>query len=552
MLLAGALAVSAFAQSSTATIRGKVTNDQGTALPGAKVTAVGTASGFVKTSTAGPDGSFQLGGLTPGEYNITVAAQGFQARTQTVSVLVGQNLNVTFAMTPTAVDQRIDHRHRRAADRHADAGGGDQRHHAADREPAAGRPQLPQLRGARARHPAVDRSAAQDDRRRRPAGRADQRLHRRRELQERRAAGRPGRPGLEPRQPVPAERRAGVPRHHPELQRAVREGVERDHHRGHQVGRQRHPAARLFWFYQPKQWVSALPKNFQYLDADHQQGLPAQPARPLDRRTDHQGQAPLLPLLRGGRRARRRRRSTSATRTSPSQFGQYTGIFPSPFKSNLGFGKLSWQPAQNQLVDFSGNYRHEHETRDFGGQTSFQSATDLKNSVYGSTLRHSGTTTGRSTRRRSATRTTPGIRRRSTPTSSGSTSRASSASAATARPRSSTSGASSCATTTTSPSPRRGGDHSLQVGGNFDSLRYNVNKSQTGNPEFNFRNDPANGFTFDQPFEAQFGFGNPQPLDQQPGVRRLRPGHLDGQSAPDGQPRPALGLRDRTSSTPTT
>jgi len=80
VLLAGALAVSAFAQSSTANVRGKVTNDQGTALPGATVTAVGTASGFVKTSTAGPDGAFQLGGLTPGEYIITVEVQGFQER----------------------------------------------------------------------------------------------------------------------------------------------------------------------------------------------------------------------------------------------------------------------------------------------------------------------------------------------------------------------------------------------------------------------------------------------------------------------------------------
>ena len=55
-LLAGALAVAAFAQSTTATIRGKVTNEQGAALADAEVNAVGTASGFVKTVNAGPDG----------------------------------------------------------------------------------------------------------------------------------------------------------------------------------------------------------------------------------------------------------------------------------------------------------------------------------------------------------------------------------------------------------------------------------------------------------------------------------------------------------------
>src|SRR5436305_6959030 len=103
LLLAGALAVPALAQTSTATIRGKVTNDQNAALGGAQITAVGTTSGFVLTVKAGPDGAFTLGNLTPGEYIITVAASGFEERSQTVTVLVGQSLNVTFVMTPTAV-----------------------------------------------------------------------------------------------------------------------------------------------------------------------------------------------------------------------------------------------------------------------------------------------------------------------------------------------------------------------------------------------------------------------------------------------------------------
>src|SRR5947199_4737760 len=124
VLLAGALAVPALAQTSTATIRGKVTNDQNAALAGAQVTAVGTTSGFVTTGKAGPDGAFQLGNLTPGEYIISVSAQGLEERSQTVTVRVGQNLNVTFVMTPTAVisesitvvgEQAIDIRTQEAA-----------------------------------------------------------------------------------------------------------------------------------------------------------------------------------------------------------------------------------------------------------------------------------------------------------------------------------------------------------------------------------------------------------------------------------------------------
>src|SRR5262245_17585830 len=94
VLLSGALAVAAFAQTSTVTIRGKVTNDQSAALAGAQITAVGTASGFVTTVKAGPDGGFQLGNLVPGEYIVSVSASGFQERSQTVTVRVGQNLDV--------------------------------------------------------------------------------------------------------------------------------------------------------------------------------------------------------------------------------------------------------------------------------------------------------------------------------------------------------------------------------------------------------------------------------------------------------------------------
>src|SRR5438552_18108566 len=84
------LAVAAGAQSTTATIRGKVTNDHGGALAGAEVDAVSTSSGFVRTAKAGSDGAFQLAGLTPGEYNIVVAAPAFEARSETKSVLTGQ------------------------------------------------------------------------------------------------------------------------------------------------------------------------------------------------------------------------------------------------------------------------------------------------------------------------------------------------------------------------------------------------------------------------------------------------------------------------------
>jgi hypothetical protein len=40
----------------------------------------------------------------------------------------------------------------------------------------------------------------------------------------------------------------------------------------------------------------------------------------------------------------------------------------SPFRSNLLFGKLSYNPNQSQLWEFTGDYRHETDIRRFGGQ----------------------------------------------------------------------------------------------------------------------------------------------------------------------------------------
>ena len=109
--------------------------------------------------------------------------------------------------------------------RDADVGDRDQRHRGADPLPAA------EPRATSSTSPALapgvrvsDNEFRKEMQRRRAVVQPDQRLHRRRQLQERRHRGRRRRPGRQPRQPVPAERRAGVPGPHPELQGGVREG----------------------------------------------------------------------------------------------------------------------------------------------------------------------------------------------------------------------------------------------------------------------------------------------------------------------------------------
>jgi outer membrane receptor protein involved in Fe transport len=70
------------------------------------------------------------------------------------------------------------------------------------------------------------------------------------------------------------------------------------------------------------------------------------------------------------------------------QLSQYVGTFTSPFKSDLAFGKVSYQPTGSQLIDASGTYRKETDIRGFGDQTSFEAAENVKNDVWGLTGRH--------------------------------------------------------------------------------------------------------------------------------------------------------------------
>jgi hypothetical protein len=97
-----ALAGVAEAQVSTATIQGTVRDDTG-ALPGATITARHAQSGFTHETVSGPDGSFTLGGLRPGAYEITIAVAQYKPEARRVEVLVGQAVTVNFRITPDVV-----------------------------------------------------------------------------------------------------------------------------------------------------------------------------------------------------------------------------------------------------------------------------------------------------------------------------------------------------------------------------------------------------------------------------------------------------------------
>jgi len=506
-IVVGSLAVSAAAQSTTANVRGKVTNDKGEVLAGAKLEAVGTASGFVKTVAAGADGSFQLTGLTPGEYKLVVSASGFEARSETVTVRVGQNLDVTFVMTPNAVlnesitvvgDQLIDLKTPEAATnvtpQQIENLPQDDRNFLKFAALAPGirvstDPQRKTISGdaqpAEQTNVFIDGVSFKND------------------VLMGGLVGQDSSRGNPFPQNAVQEFRVITQNYSAQYDKASSAIITAVTKSG---GNDLHGQA--FWFYQPKAWVAALPKNFQYstltTNKDYERNQPGLSiGGPIVKDKVH-----FFVSYEGDDE----KATTPVQETNPAfadRFSQFDGVFPSPFKSNLAFGKVSWQPASNQLVDWSANYRREHETRDFGGITSFQSGTDLKNSINGSTLRHqwnndkalNQATLSYQDYYWNPTPLNPdlvGLNFEGVFRAGGNT-------------------------TTQKFEQKRlelrddynfavsnwGGEHNFQAGGNFDSLRYDINKSLNGNPQFNFKIDPANGFSFDQPYEALFGFGNP-------------------------------------------
>ncbi|MFP5247731.1 MAG: TonB-dependent receptor domain-containing protein, partial [Thermoanaerobaculia bacterium] len=184
----------------------------------------------------------------------------------------------------------------------------------------------------------------------------------------------------------------------------------------------------------------------------------------------------------------------------------FQGTFASPFRSDLAFGKISYQPSTSMLLDWSGNYRRETDIRSFGGQTSRDAAENVKNDVYGTTLRHqytantwlnelSGSYQDFNWNPTALDMNEVGLEYEGLLRIGG-------------RDTTQDIGQSRLAfrnDTTFSGLNWFGGSHTLKVGGNIEFLEYTVKKLFVENPVFYFRQDLSSTI----PYKARFGFGDP-------------------------------------------
>jgi Carboxypeptidase regulatory-like domain/TonB-dependent Receptor Plug Domain len=99
----------ALAQLGTATISGNVTDSSGAVVVGASVTALNNAAGFRRQTVSGDQGQYNLPGLTPGSYNLTVEFSGFRrAELTEITLQVDQNARLNVALEIGQVTETVE------------------------------------------------------------------------------------------------------------------------------------------------------------------------------------------------------------------------------------------------------------------------------------------------------------------------------------------------------------------------------------------------------------------------------------------------------------
>ena len=99
----------AFAQQTTGNISGRITDDQGAAVPGVTVTARNPETGFVRTSVSDGEGIYRLTALPVGTYDINAELQGFsKVDSKGIVLNVGQTLDIPVTLKVAALAEAVE------------------------------------------------------------------------------------------------------------------------------------------------------------------------------------------------------------------------------------------------------------------------------------------------------------------------------------------------------------------------------------------------------------------------------------------------------------
>ena len=89
-------------QSNAADLQGSVRDPQGAAVRGATVTARNLATSVSRDATSNDEGVYQILGLPPGNYEITIQAPGYDSKRYRIPVLRGKKTVQDFVLEPAA------------------------------------------------------------------------------------------------------------------------------------------------------------------------------------------------------------------------------------------------------------------------------------------------------------------------------------------------------------------------------------------------------------------------------------------------------------------
>ena len=101
-------AMPAFAQRSTANIRGTVSDSSGAVIPGATVALKGEDTGLSRTATTNAAGVYSFPDLPVGRYRIDATLQGFKGGTVTdIALSVADDREVNFQLEAGSVSETV-------------------------------------------------------------------------------------------------------------------------------------------------------------------------------------------------------------------------------------------------------------------------------------------------------------------------------------------------------------------------------------------------------------------------------------------------------------
>src|SRR2546422_7376068 len=103
------LSVSAFAQTSNATLGGTVSDSTGALIPGVSLTARNIQTGIVSTVITNESGAYQFASLQPGRYKVSAELSGFQTQTYNdVALGISQQVRLNFTLQVGSQTQSVE------------------------------------------------------------------------------------------------------------------------------------------------------------------------------------------------------------------------------------------------------------------------------------------------------------------------------------------------------------------------------------------------------------------------------------------------------------